>query len=77
MPISPTELRANLYRTLDDIAETGEPMLIERKGRVFRIEVEPMGFDPARLIARPDAITGDAADLCEVSFADAWQADEL
>jgi hypothetical protein len=38
--LSPSRLRANLYRILDHILESGEPVEIERKGRRLRIVVE-------------------------------------
>lgn len=33
MKISPTALRKNLYQLLDQVLESGEPIIIERKGR--------------------------------------------
>ena len=40
--LSPTLLRANLYRLLDEVLETGVPIEIDRGGRRLRIvPVEP------------------------------------
>lgn len=38
--LTPSRLRANLYRILDRILESGEPVEIERKGRRLRIVAE-------------------------------------
>lgn len=36
-PLTPTQLRANLYRILDEVLETGEPREITRGGQRLRI----------------------------------------
>lgn len=41
--LTPSRLRANLYRILDHILESGEPVEIERKGRRLRIVIEQEG----------------------------------
>lgn len=33
MKISPTALRKNLYQLLDQVLESGEPIIVQRKGR--------------------------------------------
>lgn len=35
--ISPTKLRQNLYRVIDQVVKTGEPIAIERKGLLLQI----------------------------------------
>ena len=37
MKVSTTELRQNLYRIIDSVLETGEPVEVVRKGRAVRI----------------------------------------
>ncbi|GAB4366486.1 MAG: hypothetical protein Kow0060_24040 [Methylohalobius crimeensis] len=41
--LSPSRLRVNLYRILDRVLESGNPVEIERKGRRLRITVEREG----------------------------------
>ncbi len=41
MKISATELRQNLYKILDAVIATGEPVEIDRKGGLVRIVREP------------------------------------
>lgn len=37
MKVTATELRQNLYRIIDTVLETGEPVEVERKGGTVRI----------------------------------------
>lgn len=59
-----TDLRANLYATLDHVAATGEPVEVVRGGvqlRIIRVDVPA----PKRRARRtmPDLIVGDPDDL--------------
>lgn len=68
-----TRLRANLYRVLDRVLETGRPVEIERNGRVLRIErVEPEDR-LARLRPHPGAIRGDPEDLVHMDWSGEWR----
>ena len=37
MPLTPSQLRENLYRILDQVLETGAPVEVVRKGRIIRL----------------------------------------
>ena len=39
-PITATHLRANIYRILDEVLTTGEPIEIVRKGKTLRLVSE-------------------------------------
>jgi hypothetical protein len=39
--LTATELRANLYRVVDEVAATGKPRRFVRRGRTFVIKEEP------------------------------------
>jgi hypothetical protein len=56
-----SKLRADVYNVLDRIAETGEPVEIERKGVTLRIIVERRESLEERLakIRKPDLWVGD------------------
>jgi len=67
--LTASHLRQNIYRILDEVIETGQPVEIERKGRVVRIETK--GEDKSIfeiLTPHPGAIAGDADDLVHIDW---------
>jgi prevent-host-death family protein len=72
MSVSASELRQNIYRLLDQVLESGQPLEIVRRGRRLRlIAVEPVGrLD--RLHGDPDAIVGDPDDLVSIDWTAEW-----
>ena len=64
-----SQLRKNIYRLLDEVLETGEPLEIERKGRRLRSVPEPEMSKFAALKSRP-CIVGDPEDLVHMDWSD-------
>jgi antitoxin (DNA-binding transcriptional repressor) of toxin-antitoxin stability system len=76
MPMTATELRSRLYRVLDQVLETGEPVEILRKGRRVRISAaeESAPHDLLqRLEPHPDFVSGDPDDLVHLDWSDTWR----
>lgn len=73
MPLTATDLRSNLYRILDRVLETGEPVAIIRRGRVIRIVPDGARVDLDALEPHPDAIVGDADDLIHQDWSGEWR----
>jgi antitoxin (DNA-binding transcriptional repressor) of toxin-antitoxin stability system len=73
MSVSASTLRSDLYRLLDRVLETGEPLVIERKGRRLRIVAEAAGSRLDRLPRRPGAVTGDPGDLAHLDWSQEWR----
>jgi len=73
MRVNATRLRGDLYGILDRVLETGEPVEIERRGRLLRISpvVRPPDLD--RIPHRPERIVGDPDELVELGWTDAWR----
>lgn len=73
MTMSASRLRADIYRILDEVLRTGQPVEIERRGGRLKIEpIEP----PDRLAAldqHPDAIVGDPDELIHVDWSGEWR----
>ena len=71
--VSASELRANIYRLLDQVAETGIPLEVVRGERTLRI----VAVDPPsrldKLVARPDVISGDPEDLIHLDWSAEWR----
>jgi hypothetical protein len=75
MPITPSALRANLYKLIDEVIATGQPLEIARKGVVLTLAPpkSPMSkFD--RLPRRP-SIVGDPEGLVSPSEHYTWSPD--
>jgi prevent-host-death family protein len=72
MPLTASKLRENIYRILDEVLRTGEPVEVVRKGRVIRIV--PGDQEPAldRLPKRP-VIVGDPEDLVHLDWSHEWR----
>ncbi|NER24394.1 MAG: type II toxin-antitoxin system Phd/YefM family antitoxin [Symploca sp. SIO1C2] len=66
--VTPTELRGNLYKLLDEILETGIPLEIDRGGK--RLQIVPVEkVDKLQgLISRPEVIVGNPEELVEISW---------
>jgi antitoxin (DNA-binding transcriptional repressor) of toxin-antitoxin stability system len=75
-PVTPSHLRQNIYRLLDRVLATGEPLTINRKGST--VLLIPGQVPSERLSAirtNPSVITGDPEGLVSVDWSAAWDAD--
>lgn len=73
MRITASALRANIYKLLDRVIESGTPIVIERKGKELKISpVEPPA-KLSRLVARPDFLTVDPDALIHVDWSHEWK----
>jgi len=75
MAISPSALRADIYKLIDQVIATGEPLEIARKGVIVRlVPPEPTRSWLEELPRREGVITGDPDDLPDVDWSDHWSA---
>ncbi|QBQ53544.1 type II toxin-antitoxin system Phd/YefM family antitoxin [Nitrosococcus wardiae] len=70
--LSPSRLRANLYRILDYVLESGEPVEIERKGRRLRIVVE-QGGKLDLLKPHPEYLKTRPEDIVHMDWSQEWR----
>ncbi len=70
-----TQLRANLYKTLEKALQTGEPVDIEYQGRRLKLVPERKVFNIANLRPHPGAIVGDPDDLVHIDWSSDWNYD--
>lgn len=66
--ITPTELRGNIYKILDEVLATGIPIEINKGGKKLKLVPlsEPDKF--RNLVSRPDVIKGDPEDLVNINW---------
>ena len=72
MPMTASALRRDIYRILDRVLETGEPVVIERNGRRVRISAEDAPSRLDALVHRPEVVVGDSDDFIELDWSDEW-----
>jgi len=69
MPLTPSQLRENLYRILDQVIETGAPVEILRKGQIVRLVPD----DPlARYQPMPGLLLCEPEELLDLDWSGEW-----
>lgn len=74
MTVSASRLREDVYKILDSVIDTGEPVEVLRKGRILRIVVDTPPSRLARLKKR-DCIRGNPEDLLDIDWSQEWSPD--
>jgi len=75
MAVTASQLRANVYRLLDDVLESGRPLEIERKGKILVIAPKETQTLWDRLPRREGAIVGDPDELIHIDWSSEWNPD--
>jgi hypothetical protein len=70
---SVSRLRADLYRVLDQVLETGVPVEVERRGRRLRISAVEEGDRLAALKPRPGYLKGDPDSVVHLDWSEEWR----
>lgn len=78
MSVTASQLRADVYRILDEVLDTGVPAEITRNGRTLRIVPDPPSDRLPKnkldnVVPRPDAIIGDPDDLIHIDWSSEWR----
>ncbi len=75
MRLTASQLRANIYRILDQVAETGIPVEIVRRRRRLKIvpaeDSKPRKLD--RIKPRAKALVGDPETLVHIDWSKEWK----
>ena len=66
--VTPTELRGNIYRILDEILNTGIPVEVDKGGRKLIIAPVERTDKLQNLVRRKDFIKGDPEDLVSLTW---------
>jgi antitoxin (DNA-binding transcriptional repressor) of toxin-antitoxin stability system len=72
MAITASKLRENVYRVLDEVLATGEPVEIERNGRRLFIVADQPPSRLDRLVHRPDVVVGDPEEFVHLDWSGEW-----
>ena len=71
MSVTASELRSQIYRLLDQVVSTGQPLEVERKGARLRISVDQPRKKLDRLVPHK-CIVGNPDDLVSMDWSDTW-----
>lgn len=74
--VTPSQLRQDIYRLIDNVLETGEPLEIERKGRRLRLVAEEPIDRLSRIRVDPDVISGNPEDLVSIDWSVEWDGEK-
>ena len=66
--ITPTELRQNIYKLLDEVLNSGIPIEINKGGKKLRIVPADKTKKLQNLISRPNVIKGNPDDLAGICW---------
>lgn len=66
--LTPTELRGNIYRILEEILNTGVPVEIDKDGRKLIIAPVERADKLRKLVKRKKFIKGDPEDLVNITW---------
>ena len=72
-PYSVSALRANLYRLLDRVLETGRPVEVERHGERLKIVRAEKRSRLSLVRPVPGYLKGDADELLGLDWSDEWR----
>jgi antitoxin (DNA-binding transcriptional repressor) of toxin-antitoxin stability system len=72
MALTASELRANIYKLIDQVLETGVPLEIKRKGKTVLIVPKNPPSKLKRLIRRDHYIKGDPEELIHLDWTGEW-----
>lgn len=75
LSITASKLRANIYRMLDEVLETGQPLEIERNGKILVVAPKEEQSIWDRLPRREGAIIGDPDELIHIDWSSEWNPD--
>lgn len=71
--VSASKLRENVYRILDQVLATGEPVEIERKGKTLRIVPAEPSSKLQRLKRRGRYLAGDPDAIVHLDWSAEWR----
>lgn len=73
MKVTASALRANIYKLLDRVLDTGVPIVVERKGK--QLKIVPVGAPSklSRLESRPDYLRADPEEFVHIDWSGEWK----
>jgi len=70
---TPTQLRQNLFRILDQVSKTGKPVEINRKGTLLQIQVKKSGNKLDLIKQHPVFMKNEPETFVHIDWSDEWK----
>lgn len=74
MTLSASALRGNIYKLLDQVLESGQPLTIERKGKFLQVVPVEKPSKMKRL-AKHSCLNGDPQSIVHLDWSKEWRND--
>lgn len=74
-PLTPSKLRENIYKYLDEVALKGKTLEVERKGVIIKLVPSEKGNKVSKFanLKKRNVIRGDPEDLVHISWEKEWK----
>ena len=73
MGITISQLRADIFHLLDQVLETGEPLVLERRGKILLIVPEVPPQKLTRLERHEEYLKGDPEEIVHMDWSSEWR----
>ncbi|MBU0729229.1 MAG: type II toxin-antitoxin system Phd/YefM family antitoxin [Proteobacteria bacterium] len=74
MPLTASALRGNIYKLLDQVLESGQPLTIERKGKLLQI-VSTGKISKLKKLVKHSCLKGDPESIVHLDWSEEWRND--
>jgi hypothetical protein len=71
--ITASDLRQDVYRILDSVLESGQPIEVERRGRRLKIVPAEPASKLGRLVHRPEFLRVDPEAIVSLDWSETWR----
>ena len=74
MIVTPSKFRSNIYRLLDQVIETGEPLLIKRRKKMLKV-ISVQKSPKLAHLTKHSCLKGDPESIVHCDWTKEWSGD--
>jgi PHD/YefM family antitoxin component YafN of YafNO toxin-antitoxin module len=74
--VTASKLRQDVYRLLDEVLETGEPLIIERRKQLLRIVPDRKPESRLEKLKRHDTLNVQPGEIVSIDWSSEWHPDD-
>ena len=72
MTVTPSTLRQNIYKLLDQVLETGQPIEILRKGKILQI-ISKKPVNKIQNLKKRSIVNGNPESIVHIDWFETWK----